>query len=910
MPPVNVNLVISRNNVNTHYNATTDVLTDVNGTEFTLTTPAQTTELNALSGSSAVGRAILKASTAEAQRTSLGLGTAALASSSDFATAAQGAKSDTALQSVQASTISDATAPGRALLTSISSAAQRTALGLGTVATENTVDVVHTNGDETIAGVKTFTAIPKLTAVLATNTTATKMLVKGNGGAIEEMDVPSGGGSVTSASITDASAAGRTLLTAADSTAQRTALGLGTAATQANTSLVHVTGNETVAGVKTFTSAPVFSSTLATNTTATKMLVKSASGSLEEMAIPSGGGAVTSASITDATAAGRTLLTSADATAQRTALGLGTAATGTTVNTLISTSATDPLSANMGKQLNDVKLEAASLGGATAVSALKNYGLYGTATTPGNRLLVVGASTEKGFNASGNITSYVRSAGVVTIVVNSPNTALMVGQWCYLSHDTDGTVCLLAEIQSVSKSGNDYTATFADARANIASKNNVQFNWFGIASNHSTVVQLLNAATGGALDVFNFATGSTNTTAWLNVDRFTEIARHGPYDYGYFGFGIGNDLQNVGQGSAQTIVNRVFQCMDLYAKIVRRGVLVSPMGSASTAINPTVNIFTTMMLVENYLAREIPIRYPNFEFISTYKAALDLVNFGDTDTVNILNGRPPGELFETSAFIHYTPLGSEVIFKELVPFIKRHFTTTSRQSARSRVDNIFDNTVADPGGTMFNSGGLRPWMGTVPVTSVTVTGAGVIGDAPIGTTVTATNLKAGMTASISVQNHPLGGRKTVLNFNDPVSFTTAPTVTWRYSGGSTLIKDTLNNVNFQGTDCDFWVDLSFYGFNPNSIKFMDVGLIGVTSNGSTVICSPLSNLENDMGANNGRTWERGIGGTLRAPGKFKIPAGVYTDGYLQIYFGGINNTPMGSLTVEVSNIRLQRRLAA
>jgi hypothetical protein len=73
----------------------------------------------------------------------------------------------------------------------------------------------------------------------------------------------------TASQISDTSAAGRTMMTAVDAAAQRTAMGLGALATAAG---------------------------------------------------------VTAAQITDATAAGRAVLTAADAAAQRTALGLGPAA--------------------------------------------------------------------------------------------------------------------------------------------------------------------------------------------------------------------------------------------------------------------------------------------------------------------------------------------------------------------------------------------------------------------------------------------------------------------------------------------------------------------------------------------------------------------------------------------------------
>ncbi len=153
--------------------------------------------------------------------------------------------------------ITDATAAGRAMLTAVDSVAQRSLLGLGTAALAATSAFAnsthgHVPGD-----------------VVGLGTAAT---YSASAFATASHSHPASG-------ISDATAAGRTLLTAADATAQRTALGLGTAATTATTD--YATASHSHA----------------------------------------------STALTDATAAGRALLTAADASAQRTALALGTAAT-------------------------------------------------------------------------------------------------------------------------------------------------------------------------------------------------------------------------------------------------------------------------------------------------------------------------------------------------------------------------------------------------------------------------------------------------------------------------------------------------------------------------------------------------------------------------------------------------------
>ncbi len=138
-------------------------------------------------------------------RSGLGLGSAAVASLAAFATAAQGAKADAALQ------------PGVIPLGTTIPSAQVS--GLGSAATTSA------SAYATAAqGAKADTALQSG----ALKTVNGQSLV-GAG------DIVVGGGSVSAAAITDATAAGRAVLTAADNAAQRVALGLGSAALTAST---------------------------------------------------------------------------------------------------------------------------------------------------------------------------------------------------------------------------------------------------------------------------------------------------------------------------------------------------------------------------------------------------------------------------------------------------------------------------------------------------------------------------------------------------------------------------------------------------------------------------------------------------------------------------------------------------
>lgn len=157
-----------------------------------------------ITDSTAAGRAMLTAADVPAQRSLLGLGSAALSSSSTFAAA---------VHTHTAADIDNSTTAGRALLTAADAAAQRAALALGTAATTASTDYAT-----------------------AAHTHASTVL-------------------------TDSTTAGRALLTATDAAAQRTALGLGTAATTATTAYaaathVHVTADITGFSAAALAAAP------------------------------------------------------------------------------------------------------------------------------------------------------------------------------------------------------------------------------------------------------------------------------------------------------------------------------------------------------------------------------------------------------------------------------------------------------------------------------------------------------------------------------------------------------------------------------------------------------------------------------------------------------------------------------
>lgn len=186
---------------------------DVNGFNVGGATP---TQLGYLAATTAAGAALLDDANAAAQRTTLGLGTAAVAASGDFqaananltALAGQTGEADKVSYWTAAATLALATltAFGRSLCAAADAAGVRTLLGLGTAATTDASAYQATDAE--------------LTA-LAGLTSAADKGIQFTG--------------IGTAATYDLTAAGKALLDDADAAAQRTTLGLGTAAEAAAT---------------------------------------------------------------------------------------------------------------------------------------------------------------------------------------------------------------------------------------------------------------------------------------------------------------------------------------------------------------------------------------------------------------------------------------------------------------------------------------------------------------------------------------------------------------------------------------------------------------------------------------------------------------------------------------------------
>lgn len=257
------------------------------------------------------------------------------------------------------------TSAGRALLDDVSAAAQRTTLGLGTLATQdgtfsgtssgtNTGDQTITlTGDVTGSGTGTFAAS------LSSGSVDTTELVDGAVTYAKIQDTSNtniilGRASIGAGTLEEitCTAAGRALLDDADPAAQRITLGLGDLATSTGTwvngssfsgtssgtntgdQTITLTGDVTGSGTGSFATSiangSVTETKISNNAVTYAKLQSSTSGNVLL------GRAVSAGTIEEitCTAAGRALLDDADAAAQRTTLGLSSlaTATGTWVN--------------------------------------------------------------------------------------------------------------------------------------------------------------------------------------------------------------------------------------------------------------------------------------------------------------------------------------------------------------------------------------------------------------------------------------------------------------------------------------------------------------------------------------------------------------------------------------------------
>ncbi len=346
------------------------------------------------------------------------------------------------------------TAAGRALLDDADAAAQRTTLGLGTLATQsgtfsgthsgtssgtNTGDQTITlTGDVTGSGTGSFAATIANDAVTYAKiqNTATSNVVLGRSSA--------GGGNVEEIACT---AAGRALLDDADAAAQRTTLGLGTIATQ-NANAVAITGGTASVSSLTTPSATITGGTITGITdlavahggtgasdaaTARSNLGLTIGTNVQayDAGLNSIAGLTTTANqtvyttgadtyaVTGLTAAGRALLDDATAADQRTTLGLGSVATANQVSTAL---------------IQDDAVTAAKLANESTVDFVTTLPASGeylgqlARVTSDNKLYCWDGATWVSIKAAGSVNTIAGgTAGVVNVTATASGDTVTIG---------------------------------------------------------------------------------------------------------------------------------------------------------------------------------------------------------------------------------------------------------------------------------------------------------------------------------------------------------------------------------------------------------------------------------------------------------------------------------------------------
>jgi len=294
-------------------------------------------------GASATGKSVFTAADASAARTAIGAGTYTKPGggipSTDLTTAIQTAltAAGTALQSVNAAAISDSTSIGRSVLTAATAAAARSALGAGTsdlaLGTTSTTALAG-NYAPTSTSISDSTSIGRSLLTSASAAAARSIIGAGTSNlalGTTSSTALAGNYAPTSASITDSTSLGRSLLTAVDAAAARTLLGVSTGGSSSVASTDITDATATGRSLLTAISAAAARSAIGAGTGTYSLpgggIPSSDMASAVQTALAAAGTAlqsVNAAAITDSTTVGRTILTATDAATARTALGAGT----------------------------------------------------------------------------------------------------------------------------------------------------------------------------------------------------------------------------------------------------------------------------------------------------------------------------------------------------------------------------------------------------------------------------------------------------------------------------------------------------------------------------------------------------------------------------------------------------------
>jgi hypothetical protein len=181
-----------------------------------------------ISDSTVTGRSVITAADSAAARTAIGAGTSNLTIGTTSTTAKAGDYQPTA------SNISDSTATGRSVITAADAAAARTAIGAGTSnLTIGTTSTTAKAGDYQPSSTNiTDSTVTGRSLITATNAAAARTAIGAGTSNLAigttSTTAKAGDYQPTSANISDSTVTGRSLITATDAPAARTAIGAGT----------------------------------------------------------------------------------------------------------------------------------------------------------------------------------------------------------------------------------------------------------------------------------------------------------------------------------------------------------------------------------------------------------------------------------------------------------------------------------------------------------------------------------------------------------------------------------------------------------------------------------------------------------------------------------------------------------
>jgi len=330
-------------------------------------------------GISSFGATLVDDADAATARTTLGLGTAATSATSAFE-----ASGSVSTHAALTSSVHGISSFGATLVDDANAATARTTLGLGTAATTASTDYATA-----AQGTKADNATQPGDNATTLNVSATdKLLGRSTAGA----------GSVEEITLTSA---GRALLDDADAAAQRSTLGLGTAATTAASAYA-----TSAQGTKADSATQPGDAATTLNVSATnKILGRSSSGAgvVEEISC---------------TSAGRALLDDADAAAQRSTLGLGTIATQASDAVNIDGGAIDAITLGTNSAVTDLRVDNLKLDANTISSTNTNGDI--TIDPAGTGNVAIGnftfdADATVGASQDNHVLTYDNSSGLISL---------------------------------------------------------------------------------------------------------------------------------------------------------------------------------------------------------------------------------------------------------------------------------------------------------------------------------------------------------------------------------------------------------------------------------------------------------------------------------------------------------------